>query len=247
MNAALKERLKSLKLPGVLEILNDTVQSSIANELSYESFLLQLMDYECDQRRNRKIERLLRESGVPAEKSFDSFDIKRLPVKTRQQIKSLEDGSFLDRHENILVFGRPGTGKTHLISALTLKQIYQGRRMLFTTCSLLVQNLLVAKRDFKLPAMLNRLSKYDGIIIDDIGYVKQSRDEMEVLFTLLAERYERGSILLTSNLPFSKWDQIFQDKMTAAAAIDRLIHHSIILEINVNSYRTEAAKKKLEQ
>jgi DNA replication protein DnaC len=115
--------------------------------------------------------------------------------------------------------------------------------VLFTTCSFLVQLLLVAKRDLRLAKVIKNLSKFDALIIDDLGYVQQSREEMEVLFTLLAERYERGSVLLTSNLPFSKWEQIFKDAMTTAAAIDRLVHHSIILELNVPSYRLEKATR----
>jgi DNA replication protein DnaC len=122
--------------------------------------------------------------------------------------------------------------------------VQRGRSILFTTCDLLVQHLLLAKRDLRLPKELKRLSRFEGLIIDDLGYVQQSREEMEVLFTLLAERYERGSVLLTSNLAFSKWEQIFKDAMTTAAAIDRLVHHSVILELNVPSYRLEAAKKK---
>ena len=118
-----------------------------------------------------------------------------------------------------------------------------GRKVYFGTCSLLVQELLIAKRDLKLSKALRRLAAFDGLIIDDIGYVQQSRDEMEVLFTLLAERYERGSVLLTSNLPFSKWEAIFKDPMTTASAIDRLVHHSVILELNIGSYRIEQEKK----
>ena len=110
-------------------------------------------------------------------------------------------------------------------------------------CALLVQELLVAKRDLKLSRALKRFSKYEVVLIDDIGYVQQSREEMEVLFTLLAERYERGTVMLTSNLPFSKWEVIFKDPMTTAAAIDRLVHHSVILELNIASYRLEEAKR----
>ena len=118
-----------------------------------------------------------------------------------------------------------------------------GRKVLFRTCGLLVQELLVAKRDLKLPRVLKRLAGYEALILDDLGYVQQSREEMEVLFTLLAERYERGSVLLTSNLPFSRWEAIFKDPMTTAAAIDRLVHHSVIIELNLPSYRAEQAKK----
>ena len=115
--------------------------------------------------------------------------------------------------------------------------------MYFSTCSLLVQELLTAKRDLKLSRMIKKLARYEAILIDDLGYVQQSREEMEVLFTLLAERYERGSVMITSNLPFSKWEAIFKDPMTTAAAIDRLVHHSVILELNIPSYRMEQAKK----
>jgi len=166
-----------------------------------------------------------------------------LPAKVRQQVTTLLDGTFLDRKENVLAFGNPGTGKTHLLCAIGQELIMSGRRVYFTPCSLLVQGLLLAKQNLKLSRMIIRLSKYDAIIIDDIGYVQQSREEMEVLFTLLAERYERGSIMITSNLPFSKWEVIFKDPMTTAAAIDRLVHHSVILELNIKSFRVEQAQK----
>ena len=159
-------------------------------------------------------------------------------------IATLLDGSFVDRCENLLVFGNPGSGKTHLLCAIGQELIHRGRRVLFATCDLLVQELLLAKRELRLARLLKRLSKYAPLIIDDIGYVQQNREEMEVLFTLLADRYERGSVMLTSNLPFSQWEKIFKDPMTTAAAIDRLVHHSIILELNVASYRLEQSKSK---
>jgi len=164
----------------------------------------------------------------------------RLPSMLAAQVNALLEGSFVERSENVLAFGNPGSGKTHLLCAIAQELIHrQGRRLLFTPCSLLVQQLLVAKRDLKLPRLLKGLSKYDVLIIDDIGYVEQNREEMEVLFILLADRYERGSLMITSNLPFSKWERIFKDPMTTAAAIDRLVHHSIILELNLPSYRLE--------
>ena len=181
-------------------------------------------------------------SKLPPDKTWDSFDFGRLPLHVTQQLHSLRDGSFLRRRENLLVFGKSGSGKSHALCALSEQLVHQGHSLLFTTCSLLVQQLLVAKRDLRLPRMIKQLSSFEGLVIDDLGYVQQSREEMEVLFTLLAERYERGSVLLTSNLAFSKWDQIFKDAMTTAAAIDRLVHHSVIIELNVPSYRIEAAR-----
>ena len=156
----------------------------------------------------------------------------------------LVEGSFLDRKENVLAFGNPGSGKTHLLCAIARELVENGRRVLFTPCALLVQDLLIAKRDLKLARVLKKLGRYDAILIDDIGYVQQSREEMEVLFSLLADRYERTSVMLTSNLPFSKWESIFKDPMTTAAAIDRLVHHSVILELNLPSYRLEQSEKR---
>jgi DNA replication protein DnaC len=153
------------------------------------------------------------------------------------------DGKFLERKENVLAFGNPGSGKTHLLCALCQELARKDRRVLYSPCALLVQELLIAKRDLKLPQLLKRLAGYEAILIDDLGYVQQSREEMEVLFTLLSERYERGSVLLTSNLPFSGWESLFKDPMTTAAAIDRLVHHSIILELNLPSYRMEEAQR----
>ena len=153
------------------------------------------------------------------------------------------EGDFVGRHENVLIFGNPGSGKTHVACAIGQELIRSGRKVMFATCGLMVQDLLAAKRDLKLRGFLKKNSRYEVLILDDIGYVQYSREEMEVLFSLLAERYERGSVILTSNLPFSGWESIFKDPMTTAAAIDRLVHHSVILELNVPSYRAEQAKK----
>ncbi len=189
-------------------------------------------------------ERQLQYSRLPLEKTMDIFDLNRLPLTVRQKIPILLDGGFINHRENILIFGNPGSGKTHLACAIGQELIRRDKRVYFTTCALFLQELLAAKKALKLPHLIKKLNRYHVIIIDDIGYVQQDKEEMEVLFTLLAERYERGSVMITSNLPFSKWEKIFKDPMMTAAAIDRVVHHSIILELNIPSYRVAQAKKK---
>lgn len=235
--------LKELCLPSMRKRFAEEARRAERETLSYEHYLLELARLECEERRAKRIERLLRQSRLLASKDLSSFDLKRLPLKVARQYQTLLDGSFVERRENVLIFGGTGTGKTHALCALGQELVRSGRRVYFRPCSLLVQELLAAKRDLRLSKVLRQLARHEALIIDDIGYVQQSREEMEVLFTLLAERYERGSVLLTSNLPFSKWESIFKDAMTTAAAIDRLVHHSVILELNLPSYRLEQAKK----
>ena len=237
------KHLKYLRLSGIKSCLEDSTRTAVKESLSYEDYFLSLLDNEVQVRKNNRVTRLLRESKLPLGKNLDNFDLKRFPLKAIQKVKALLDGGFLERNENLLVFGNPGSGKSHLVSAIGQELIHLGKKILFTMCSLLVQDLLNAKKELKLAAKLKKLSRFDAIIIDDIGYVQQSREEMEVLFTLLADRYERGSIIITSNLPFSKWEAIFKDPMVTAAAIDRLVHHSIIIELNIESYRIAHAKK----
>ncbi len=243
---ALDHHLRELHLPTVRSCYETTARRAESETLSYERYLLELVERESEDRRQRRVERLLRQSRLPLEKDLASFDLKRLPVKTARQIRTLVDGTFIDRKENVLAFGNPGSGKTHALCAIGQELIRssQGRsKVYFSSCALMVQELLIAKRDLKLSRLIKRLAGYDVVILDDLGYVQHSREEMEVLFTLLAERYERGSVMITSNLPFSKWELIFKDPMTTAAAIDRLVHHSVILELNVPSYRLDHAKK----
>ena len=235
--------LKELHLPGLRRGYEELACQARQEGQSYEQYLLSLVERECQERRNNRIERLLKQSRLPLEKSWLALEQKRLPAKVLQQTRSLLEGSFVDRRENVLVFGVPGSGKTHLLCGLGQELVRAGRKVLFWTTGLLVQELLAAKRDLKLSRVLKRLSRYEVLILDDLGYVQQSREEMEVLFVLLAERYERGSVLLTSNLAFSQWETIFKDPMTTAAAIDRLVHHSVIIEMNLPSYRAEQAKK----
>lgn len=244
----LTEYLRQLHLPTIRRQFEEEARRAERESLSYEQYLLELTRAECEDRQAQKIERLLRQSRLPLDKSLETFELKRLPAKVARQFQTLLDGTFVDRRENVLVFGAPGAGKTHSLCALGQELIRRaGRKVLLCKCSLLVQELLLAKRDLTLARVLKKLNRFEALIIDDIGYVQQNREEMEVLFTLLAERYERGSVLLTSNLPFSKWEQIFKDPMTTAAAIDRLVHHSVILELNIPSYRLEQAKKAKEQ
>jgi len=243
ISTELNRHLRELHLPSFRECYRSEADLARRESLSHEHYLLELAKRECEERAHKRTARYLRESKLPLEKSIEVFERKRLPAKVNNLVDFLLQGSFVGRNENVLAFGNPGSGKTHLLCAIGQALIQQGRRILFTPCNLLVQELLIAKRDLKLARTLKKLSKYHALIIDDIGYVQQSREEMEVLFTLLADRYERGSVMLTSNLPFSKWEQIFKDPMTTAAAIDRLVHHSIILELNLPSYRLEQSKK----
>jgi len=157
-------------------------------------------------------------------------------------MQHLQNGEFVKRAENLLMFGRPGSGKTLLLSALGEQLVPQGHSVCFAPCAKLVQHLLLAKRELRLPQMLKKFGRFSAKIVDDIGYVQQSREEMEKLFTLIADRYERTSLLISSNLPFSKWEQIFKDQMTTAAAIDRLVHHRTIIELNVGSCALEEAQ-----
>lgn len=243
MKDTLTGHLRELHLPTFRECFEEVAGRAEQETLSYEQYLLELSQRECDVRRANRIERLLRQSKLPLDKTLENFDMKRLPTKVARQVRTLVDGGFVERRENLLAFGKSGSGKTHLLAGIAQELVRAGRKVYFSTCSLLVQELLMAKRDLKLSRVLKRLGGFDALMIDDIGYVQQSREEMEVLFTLLAERYERGSVMLTSNLAFSKWEAIFKDPMTTAAAIDRLVHHSVILELNIPSYRLEQAKK----
>ena len=244
IRSTLADYFKELRLPAMRESFEAEAERARGESLSYEHYLLCVTEREMQTRQDNRIARLLRESQLPMEKTLENFDRKRLPPRIAQQLPVLLEGSFLDRRENLLAFGNPGSGKTHLLCAIGHELVRQGHQVLFTMCSHLVQELLRAKRDLKLERTLRRLRRYEALILDDIGYVQHDRDEMEVLFALLADRYERASILLTSNLPFSKWETIFKDPMTTAAAIDRLVHHSVILELNIASYRMEQAKKK---
>ncbi|MBK5100267.1 MAG: IS21-like element helper ATPase IstB [Desulfobacteraceae bacterium] len=246
LKSALTECLKELHLPTVRACYEEEADRARRENLTYEYYLAEVMEREREVRRHNRVQRLLRESKLPLEKSLDAFEMGRLSSMLTSQVNALLEGSFVDRSENVLAFGNPGSGKTHLLCAIGQELTLQGRRVLFSSCSLLVQQLLIAKRGLNLPRVLKKLGKYDALIIDDIGYVQQNREEMEILFILLAERYERGSLMITSNLPFSKWERIFKDPMTAAAAIDRLVHHSIILELNLPSYRLEHSKENQE-
>jgi len=235
--------LRALKLPSFVEHSEKFSEQAEQEGWSHSTYLRRLVEIELADRERRKIERLRKRSGLPAEKTIDTLDAGRLPVKVRRQLPALCEGAFVDRAENLLAFGLPGRGKTHAVCAIGHELVKRGCKVLFTPAFRLVQRLLVAKRDLTLDKQLRQLDSYDAVIVDDLGYVQQCREEMEVLFTFFSERYERRSLIITSNLVFSQWDRIFKDAMTTAAAIDRLVHHSIILELTGPSYRAETAKK----
>ena len=204
--------------------------------------LLAVFELEASDRRQRRVDRLRRASKLPAGKTWESLDRSRFPAKLQQQLEELATGGFVDRTTNVLAFGLPGTGKTHAMAALADRLIEKRRSVLFVPTFKLVQDLLAAKRDLDLPRALRKLDHFEVLILDDLGYLKQRADEAEVLFTLIAERYERRSIIVTSNRVFSQWEEIFQSPMATAAAIDRIVHHSVITEFDVPSYRTAEAQ-----
>ncbi len=241
--ATLEACLRELHLPTIRECFEELARQAEQETLDYEQFLLTLVQRECQVRRQHRLERCLRESRLPAEKNLAGFDLKRLPAKVTRQVRTLLEGRLRGSPGERIGLRQRRRWQDAPFVRVAQELIRQGRKVYFSTCSRLVQDLLAAKRDLKLSRLIQKLGRYEAVLIDDLGYVQQSREEMEVLFTLLAERYERGSVMITSNLPFSKWEAIFKDPMTTAAAIDRLVHHCVILELNVPSYRIEQAKK----
>ena len=205
--------------------------------------VLEILEMEAEAREQRKIARLRHAAQLPPGKTWETLDHNVLPAALMRKLRELARGDFLEHAENALDFGLPGVGKSHAACAIGNALIEQGHSVLFRPAYQLVQELLAAKRDLVLPHKLRRLDSFEILILDDIGYIKQSAEEAEVLFTLIAERYERRSMLITSNLVFSEWERIFKDPMATAAAIDRLVHHAVILEFNVPSYRTRKRRR----
>ena len=239
--------LRALKLPSFARHAEEIAQKAERAGWSFGHYLHHLAELEVQERRRRRIERYQKSSELPSEKSLSTLSRAKVPAKVQKQLATLCEGGFVERGENLLAFGLPGRGKTHLVCAIGHELIQRGYRVLFTPTYALVQRLLAAKRDLRLEKELAVLDAFDAVILDDIGYVQQSREEMEVLFTFLSERYERKSVIITSNLVFSEWDRIFKDPMTTAAAIDRLVHHAVILEMTGPSLRNEEAKKRSDQ
>jgi len=245
----IREHFRTLHMPTAIQVVEELLGCATRENWSIETFLGELLEQEMEGRHQRRIERLQDAAHLPVEKTLAAFDQERLPLRMRRLLPQLCRGDFVDRAENLLVFGLPGRGKTHFAAAVGHELINIGHSVFFTPTYRLVDALLRAKRDLLLEHELRRLDRFEVLILDDIGYVQQSRDEMEVLFTLLAERYERRSVVITSNLIFSQWDQIFKDPMTTAAAIDRVVHHSIIIEFGkeISSHRADEAAKRFQE
>lgn len=241
--ATLLVLLRVLRLPTVARHAEEVATKAEREGWSFVQYLRHVLELEVEERKRRRIERNLRDSGLPGEKTLATLDKKLLPQSVARTLATLCEGAFIGRGDNVLLFGLPGRGKTHVASAIGHELVRQGHRILFVPTYALVQRLLAAKRDLRLEKDLAILDGFDAVILDDIGYVQQSRDEMEVLFTFLAERYERKSVIITSNLVFSEWNRIFKDPMTTVAAIDRLIHHAVILEMTGKSVRAEEARQ----
>lgn len=206
--------------------------------------LLEVLALEAQERHERRMTRLRRASKLPPGKTFDTLDEGRLPPTLVRRLHELAEGDFLADATNVLAFGLPGVGKSHALCAVGHALVDRGHPVLFMPTYSLVQELLAAKQRLELPRALRKLDHFAVLILDDVGYVQQSPEEAEILFTLLAERYERRSVFITSNLIFAHWDRIFRDQMATAAAIDRLVHHSALLEFDVPSFRTEHAKRR---
>jgi len=243
--AALPILLRQLRLPTMAACCEDITRGAAEHGWSIPQALATLCEYELAEREQRRLRRHLAEARLPSGKTLAAFDLSTLEASQRQRIAALAtDSAWVDQARNLLVFGASGLGKSHLAAAVGHGLIELGVRVRYFPASGLVQELQVAKQGLQLAETLRKLDKYRLLIIDDIGYVKRSEAETSVLFELIAHRYESGSVLITSNHPFSAWDSIFADDMMAVAAIDRLVHHADILELTGESYRKKAQTRR---
>lgn len=239
--------LKQLHLPTMQKRWQSLHQQALQEHWSMPEFLSLLCEEELAQRYAQRLQKHLKEAKLPLGKTLEQFDFTACKVHQARINHLAHDGLWLENAENLLLFGPSGTGKTHLAAAIGHAQIQRGRRVLFSATTMIVQLLQQAKRQLQLPQALAKLDKYALLILDDIGYVKPSESESSVLFELIAHRYESASLMITSNQPFSAWDSIFGDTMMTVAAVDRLIHHASIIEIQGESYRKTESIRRAQQ
>jgi len=243
----LELRLKAMRLSCLLAHYVELAERAAHEGWTHVRYLSELVVLEAAERSDRRIARLLHDAKLPRDKTLTTLDLNRYAAPLRTQIRQLMRGEFVAGATNVCLIGRPGTGKSHVMAALGRALVDAGHSVLFIPVATVVERLLDAKRNLRLARELKRLDNFECLALDDIGYVQHDRAEMEVLFALLAERYERKSVMITSNLVFSKWDQIFKDPMTTAAAIDRVVHHAVVLEFTGPSVRAEAAEQRARQ
>jgi len=241
-DARLPTLLTALRLPTIRNHWETMSAQADAEGWTGARLLSVLAELELAERSQRRIGRHLEQSRLPAGKSFESFDFSAVPMLRRAHLEALASGdSWLASGQNVLMFGPPGAGKTHLAAGLARRLIDQGYRVFFTRTTDLVQRLQTARRELTLPSAIEKLDKFDLLILDDLSYVEKDQAETSVLFELISARYERKSLLITANQPFGAWDRIFPDPSMTVAAIDRLVHHATIFEMNVESYRRRSA------
>ena len=243
--AKLPIMLTELRLPTIGRLWQEMGSQADREGWGAARYLAALCEHELSERATRRIARHLAESALPCGKTLETFDFAATPSIRKPHIAALASGNaWIEAGANILIFGPSGTGKTHVAAAIGASLIDHGYRVLFARTTDLVQKLQAARRDLNLPAVLAKLDKFDCLILDDLGYVRKDQTETAVLFELIAERYERKSLVITCNQPFSEWDKVFPDPAITVAAIDRLVHHATIIEMNHESYRRRAAAEK---
>jgi DNA replication protein DnaC len=243
----LETNLKKLRLPNILKQYRKLASHAAEGNLTHEQFLHLLLDQEVQTREENTLKQRIRQARFPAEKTLSGFEFTAMPNLNKPLLLKLAQGDYISKAENIVLLGNSGTGKTHLATALGLEACREGKKVAFYTAADLVTQLLESQAQYQLSRLETRLKKLDVLIVDELGYLALDENGVKLLFSVFASRYERKSTIVTTNLPFEQWEQVFKDRAMTAALVDRLTHHCHLLEMNGDSYRFRQGLKKREQ